>query len=134
MTKTEKESILDNYIGFSNLLRTWLTTYGIGFFVFVASQQDIVSALSDNKAKATYILGCMIVALSLQVIAAFIYKYSMAYVHEGYGKREVKEKWWYRLAYFFYSSYIIEIIIDAGTIALYLIGTYTLIALMVGLA
>lgn len=130
MTKPESESILENYVGFSNLLRTWLTTYGIGFFAFVASQTEIVAKLSANKEAASCVLICIISALSLQVFAAFIYKYSMAFVHQGYGSTTKGRV--YKLAFCLYSSYWIELLIDFLTISLYVFGTFKLIKLVVG--
>lgn len=119
------------YAGFSNLLRTWFTTYGIAFLAFIASQKEIVDVLKTNKSNAYYILLVTLSGIALQALAAMLYKYSMAYLSKGEAEVHFKSTRRYRISKYLEDAYWFEIAIDLGTIALLLIGTAKLIITLV---
>ncbi len=132
MSVNEKP-MLSNYIGFSNVLRTWLTTYGIGFFVFIASQEKIIEKLKLSIDSTYCLLTIMIVALGVQVFAAFIYKFSMAYlsvVEEQGEDSAFKSTRRYSISKSIFESFAFEAVLDLISIGLYVWGTLKLVSIL----
>lgn len=119
------------YVGFSNLLRTWFTTYGIAFLAFIASQKEIVEALKGDRRNAYCILIVTLVGISLQAMAAMLYKYSMAYLSKGEAEDTFKSTRRFKTSKYLEDAYWFEIVIDLGTIALLIFGTAKLIITLV---
>lgn len=127
------QPMLSNYIGFSNVLRTWLTSYGIGFFVFIASQEKITAKLKSSLEETNCLLIIMIVALGIQVFAAFIYKFSMAYLsvaEEQGSDGGFQNTRRYKVSKAIYESFVFEAILDSASIGLYVWGTLKLVAIL----
>jgi hypothetical protein len=125
--------MLRNYIGFSNVLRTWLTSYGIGFFVFVASQETIINKLKSSLDETNCLLIIMVVALGIQVFAAFIYKFSMAYLsvaEEQGSDGDFKNTRRYKVSEKVYKSFVFEALLDLASISLYVWGTLKLVVIL----
>lgn len=119
------------YGSFSKLLRTWLISYGIGLIVFLVSQKTTVETLKKHPDQATTFFTILLAGVAVQVLAAFIYKYSMGYLYYGELEgNEYKKKRRYKVADWFSEALFIELIFDAVTIILYIFATYKIIGIM----
>ena len=80
---TEKaRPYLDSYLDYSRRLRTWLMAYGIGALILFASQETFSKMLKNTDISKPIIL-VFLVGVSIQILAAFVYKISMWYVFHG---------------------------------------------------
>ncbi len=115
----------DAYSSFSTSLRSWLIAYGIGAPVLFASQAAF-SRVLDRSDLTVPILTMFLVGVSLQIVMALIYKYSLWYIYLTIGGRLPKKCLRYKFASYITDQSWAEILIDVATIALFAIATVRL--------
>ncbi len=129
MSSNDKSDFYEPYKGFSKLLRTWLVTYGIGAIFLISSQAVISKALQTNQIIAKDIINFLIIGLVIQVIAAFLYKYSMLYLYHGETDEKLKNTFRYKIADFLSECVLLEMIFDILTIVVFAKATYLIAAI-----
>lgn len=115
------------YVQYSRTLRAWLVAYGIGVPVLLASQ-DIIAKAIIKAGTGKWITWLFLCGVVVQVIATFLYKYSMEYLyHEETGAklegtfRLTAAKWLSNTIWF-------EIVLDLISILLFVCGTFMVVA------
>lgn len=130
-----KESgFYDSYEKFSNLLRTWLVTYGIGALVFLSSQDVLIEALGENDSSELVVL-LLFIGIGAQVFGALIYKYSMEILYHGELMDQTKDATKaylksdrYVISEWFSESICFELLIDGITVVFYFWATYEMVS------
>ena len=115
------------YASFSRTLRTWLVAYGIGAPVLFASQDAFVCILA-KPIQGVIIIGLFLLGTMVQIIATFLYKYSMGYIYFGELKKEFMETRRYKISNWLSEAMWLEISFDIITIVSFVSATvYVLI-------
>lgn len=122
----------ETYTKLSNLLRTWMTVFGIGFFVFVVSQKEVLTILKAQPHEARVISLLVLAGLCAQIVIALAYKLTSGYEHHGTLYDHFRKSKRYRLSEWFNNLYAIEILVDISTVSCYVYATYALVRLAWG--
>lgn len=115
------------YSRFSRTLRAWLVAYGVGVPVLLVSQAMIARAII-RAGTGGLITWVFLGGVAIQVLAALLYKYSMAYLYSAEvdpglnGTRRVRVAEWLANATW------LEALFDAASIALFIWGTFLAVA------
>jgi hypothetical protein len=115
------------YIQYARTLRAWFVAYGIGVPVLLVSQEYIARAIikaGNGKVIAWLFLG----GVAVQVLAAFLYKYAMNYLYCDEISDELEGSWRLRIAEWLSDAVWLEMLFDVLSIALFVYGTFLVVA------
>ena len=117
----------DAYASFSRTLRAWLVAYGVGVPVLLVSQEFIASAIvrAGNGALVTWLF---LAGVAIQVIAALLYKYSMAYLYFSAADSGLDGGLRVKAAEWLSNAIWLEALFDITSIVLMVWGTYLVVA------
>ncbi len=124
MSDNKKSEFFEPYANFSKLLRTWLVSYGIGAIFFISSQSVISTVLQEHKETSKYIISLLISGLVIQVVAAFLYKYSMLYLYHGETDTKLQNSLRYKIADKLSEFILLEMLFDIFSIIIFSYATY----------
>lgn len=114
--KTPKETgFYEAYAGFARTLRTWLAAYGIGAPVLFASQAAFATILKETQATVC-IIGLFLIGVSLQLIAALLYKATMWYLYYGELYHEFQRTRRYKMSDCLSEQLWLEMCFDIGSV------------------
>lgn len=97
VTVNKESGFYEPYARYSNLLRTWLVTYGVGAIAFLASQKTIVDALKGNS-EAKLIIIRFFLGIVSQIFGAFLYKFTMGVIYHKEIYLIKDRNYWYKIA------------------------------------
>jgi len=127
LTPKEESGFYEAYAHFSRTLRAWLVAYGIGAPVLLVSQEFIAHAII--KAGAGGLITWLFLAgVAIQVSAALLYKYSMAYLYFAETDSMPEGAWQVVLSAWLSRAVWIEALFDLASIALFVWGTFLVVA------
>lgn len=117
------------YIRYSVALRSWLIAYGIGVPVLLVSQ-DLI-AKSIMKAGAGKLIAALFLAgVAIQVLAAFLYKYSQEYLYADESGAKLKGTRRLAVAEWLSDSIWFEMLLDVVSLILFVCGTFEVVAVV----
>ncbi|MGH8369832.1 MAG: hypothetical protein ACRESC_02510 [Gammaproteobacteria bacterium] len=115
------------YMQYARTLRAWFVAYGIGVPVLLVSQEFIARAII-KAATGELITWLFLVGVAVQVLAAFLYKYSMVYLYFDEIDDELKGSLRLKLAIWLSNAIWLEMLFDLISIALFSWGTFLVVA------
>ncbi len=121
-TKRKECEFYEPYAAFSRTMRAWLVAYGIGAPALLASQ-DAFKAILVVSNHAAFIIGSFLCGVSVQIIAAFIYKYSMGYLYFGELEKSFDKTKRYKVANWFSLAMWLEMLFDIISIGSFALAT-----------
>lgn len=127
--KSGSSVYFEPYRHYSQVLRAWLVAYGIGVPVLLLSQSEVVVKIIPSG-NGTIIIFLFLLGVSIQVLVALIYKYSMAILYEHENCLSIANSLRYKTARYFSEKYWPDAIGDLVTICVYIIGTYVIATTM----
>jgi hypothetical protein len=111
------------YKDHSNILRTWLTAYGVGASVLLLSQEKLWEKLGQaGNLKEVAIL--FLIGVAFQALLAALNKYVMWSCYYGAANKKYAECWIFRASKRIASYAWIDLLADAASIAAFVWGTY----------
>lgn len=126
--KQKQESgFYKSYANFSRTLRAWLVAYGVGVPVLLVSQEFIVRAII-TAGNGKLITWLFLVGVSIQVLAALLYKYSMAYLYSNEVEPKLNNTLRVKAAKWLSDAVWLEALFDLSTIVLLIWGTFLVVA------
>jgi len=131
MVNTHKKSddsiFYEPYAHFSRTLRAWLVAYGVGVPVLLVSQQFIARAII-KAGTGGLITWLFLIGVAIQVLAALLYKYSMAYLYSAEVEPDLNTTWRVKTAEWLSNAVWLEALFDITSIALLVCGTFMVVA------
>ncbi len=124
--KTDDSSFYESYAHFSRTLRAWLVAYGVGVPVLLVSQEFIAKAIIKSGTGAL-ITWLFLVGVAIQVLAALLYKYSMAYLYSSEVEPELNNTWRVKAAEWLSNAIWLEALFDVIAIVLFVWGTFLVV-------
>jgi hypothetical protein len=119
------------YVEFARTLRTWFVAYGIGAPVLVLNQEslreDFVTDPSARRIAWSFLAG-----VALQIAAAITYKVAMWYQYMGELDDTFCTTKRYKLSEWVSTALWLELLFDAGTIALFAFATVSVVRIITG--
>lgn len=126
-TPKEERGFYESYAHFSRTLRAWLVAYGVGVPVLLVSQEFIAHAIIRAQSGGM-ITWLFLVGVGVQVLAAILYKYSMAYLYFAEIDSLADETWQVGLAAWLSRAIWLEALFDVTSIALFVGATFMVVA------
>ncbi len=127
LNKTRADSgFYESYAHFSRTLRAWLVAYGVGVPVLLVSQEFIAKAII-NEGTGGWITWLFLIGVAIQVLAALLYKYSMAYLYSAEVESELNGTWRVKIAEWLSNAVWLEALFDLVSIALFVCGTFMVV-------
>ena len=133
---TQEESARDDtgffqpYSEFSKNLRTWFLAYGIGAPALLLSNQTAWSAVKQGG-QLRVVAALFLIGVALQIAEALLYKHAMWHLYFAELDARHKASSWYKAADWLSNAYSLEIVIDLGTVALFVAATVVLFVSLV---
>lgn len=128
MQKPKEESgFYESYAHFSRTLRAWLVAYGVGVPVLLVSQEFIARAII-KAGTGGFITWLFLVGVAVQVLAALLYKYSMACLYFAETDSIPDDTWQVGLSVWLSRSLWLEVLFDVVSICLFVCGTFWVVA------
>ena len=115
--KTDDSSFYESYAHFSRTLRAWLVAYGVGVPVLLVSQEFIAKAII-KAGTGRLITWLFLIGVAIQVLAALLYKYSMAYLYSAEVEPDLNTTWRVKTAEWLSNAVWLEALFDITSIAL----------------
>lgn len=115
------------YIQYSRTLRAWFVAYGIGVPVLLVSQEFIARAII-KAGTGELITWLFLSGVAVQVLAAFLYKYSMNYLYFDEFGNELERTLRLRFAIWLSNAIWLEMLFDVVSIVLFVYGTFKVVA------
>jgi hypothetical protein len=111
------------YAHYARQLKTWFVAYGIGApTIFATNERISVKLLHNPEAERIFIF--FLCGVALQILSALLNKYSMWYAYQNeigeIGNTSIK----FKISSWYSKNNHTEIIIDLGTICLFMVATY----------
>jgi len=125
--KTIDSNFYEPYAHFSRTLRAWLVAYGVGVPVLLVSQQFIAKAII-KAGTGGLITWLFLIGVAIQVLAALLYKYSMAYLYSSEVEPELNNTWHVKAAEWLSNAIWLEALFDIAAIVLFVWGTFLVVA------
>jgi hypothetical protein len=125
--KSDESGFYGSYIHYARILRAWLVAYGVGVPVLLVSQEFIASAII-RKGTGGLITWLFLAGVAVQIIEIFIYKYSQEYLYHDELGAELKNTRRLALAEWFSNTIWFEIVLDLVSMALFVCGTFLVVA------
>jgi hypothetical protein len=125
--KTDNSSFYESYAHFSRTLRAWLVAYGVGVPVLLVSQEFIAKAIIRANTGGL-ITWLFLTGVAIQVLAALLYKYSMAYLYNSEENSELNDTWRVQAAVWLSRAIWLEALFDVTAIGLFVWGTFLVVA------
>ncbi|MGB9428589.1 MAG: hypothetical protein WCC11_01715 [Gammaproteobacteria bacterium] len=125
--KTDDSSFYESYAHFSRTLRAWLVAYGVGVPVLLVSQEFIAKAIIKSGTGAL-ITWLFLIGVAIQVLAALLYKYSMAYLYSAEVDAALNETRRVKAAEWLSNTVWLEALFDVVSIALFVCGTFMVVS------
>jgi len=123
--RQDEQGYFDAYAAYSRTLRTWLVAYGIGAPVLFASQQCFGKVIAKPDVVCP-IAFYFLVGVGVQILVAFLYKYTMEFLYWGETDSAFKETRQWQVAYWISEQIWPEILLDLVSIASFAKATYDL--------
>lgn len=117
----QESGFYEAYAGFAGNLRTWFIAFGIGAPVVLLSQDHAWSAIS-RSGKGSMLAALFFGGVAVQVFAGLMYKTVMWYLYIGELKPEFQKTTRHGIADWLSESYLIEVLLDIATAALFTWG------------
>ncbi|MGH8322043.1 MAG: hypothetical protein ACRESI_08820 [Gammaproteobacteria bacterium] len=117
----------ESYASFSRTLRAWLVAYGVGVPVLLVSQQFIAKAII-KAGSGGLVTWLFLAGVAIQVLAALLYKYSMAYLYNAEVDSSLNETRRVKAAEWLSNAVWLEALFDVVSIALFVCGTFMVVA------
>ena len=95
--------------------------------VLLVSQEFIAKAIIKSGTGAL-ITWLFLIGVAIQVLAALLYKYSMAYLYNSEGNSELNDTWRVQMAEWLSKTVWLEALFDVAAIALFVLGTFKVVA------
>lgn len=111
------------YKDHSNVLRTWLTAYGVGAPVLLLSQEKLWEKLGQ-AGNLTAVAIAFLLGVALQAVLAAINKYVMWSCYYGAVNKQYAEGWLFKFSQKVACYAWIDLLADAVSIASFGWGTY----------
>jgi hypothetical protein len=124
----DANAFYDAYSRFSNTLRGWLVGYGIGGPVLLATQDKLAQRLTDAGVIGD-VIQLFLLAITLQVVEAILYKYAMWYQYRAASGDS--GKWFQRASEYLSTATWLEASFDVASVGL--LASATWVAIRVGL-
>ncbi|MGH2510940.1 MAG: hypothetical protein ACRESX_04730 [Gammaproteobacteria bacterium] len=125
--KFRDSEFYESYAHFSRTLRAWLVAYGVGVPVLLVSQQFIAKAII-KAGTGGLITWLFLVGVAIQVLAALLYKYSMAYLYNAEVDPGLNETRRVKAAEWLSNAVWLEALFDVVSIALFVCGTFMVVS------
>jgi hypothetical protein len=119
------------YASFARLLRAWLVAYGIGVPVLIFSHDKVTEVLAKSQ-QGQNIVMLFLIGVCLQVAGAMLFKTTEWYLFVGEVDSGFLTCWRYRIAEWISNQFWIELLLDIGTIGLFVSGTYKALFIIAG--
>lgn len=113
----------DVYKDHSNVLRTWLTAYGVGVPVLMLSQEKIWSKVV-SAGLLEFVAALFLFGVVIQVILLSINKYVMWSCYYGTISKLYAQGRWYSLSASLSCRAWVDLVVDIISIVCFAIGTY----------
>ncbi|MGH8373283.1 MAG: hypothetical protein ACRETO_11215 [Gammaproteobacteria bacterium] len=115
------------YIQYARTLRAWFVAYGIGVPVLLVSQEFIAKAII-KAGTGELITWLFLIGVAVQVLAAFLYKYSMNYLYFDEFSDELEGTRRLKFAIWLSNAIWLEMLFDVVSIGLFSWGTFLVVA------
>lgn len=125
-SSVSESGLYDAYGGFARTLRTWFIAYGVGAPVLFLSNDGAWKALQEAGCSRE-VTWRFLIGVSLQIVAAIIYKTAMWYLYVGELEILAKSTWRYRASEFLSEAFWLEAAFDLLT--LFFFGSATVLVL-----
>lgn len=119
------------YVSFARVLRAWLVAYGIGAPVLIFSQDKVAEVLAKSH-QGQNIVMLFLIGVCLQVAGAMLFKMTEWYLFCGEVDSGFLTCWRYRIAEWISNQFWIELLLDIGTIGLFVSATYKALFIIAG--
>ena len=116
----------------SKVLRTWLVAYGIGAPVLFLTNDSLAEKLAESGMSAG-VSARFLLGVAAQVGLAALNKTVMwvcYYAERTPPPPPVQEYWWAKTAYWIGKSFLIDLVVDVGTLVLFGSATWILFGLV----
>mgnify|MGYP001545886079 CR=1 FL=1 len=123
----EESGFYESYAHFSRTLRAWLVAYGVGVPVLLVSQEFIARAII-KAGTGGLITWLFLAGVAIQVLAALLYKYSMAYLYSAEVEPALNTTRRVRVAEWLSDAIWLEALFDIVAIVLFVSGTFKVVA------
>jgi len=125
--KADDSSFYESYAHFSRTLRAWLVAYGVGVPVLLVSQEFIAKSII-KAGTGSLITWLFLTGVAIQVLAALLYKYSMAYLYNSEGDTLLNNTWRVQASEWLSKTIWLEALFDITSISLLVWGTFMVVA------
>lgn len=115
------------YIQYARTLRAWFVAYGIGVPVLLVSQEFIARAII-KAGTGELITWLFLSGVAAQVLAAFLYKYSMNYLYFDELGNKLEGTLRLKFAIWLSNAIWLEMLFDVISIGLFSWGTFMVVA------
>ncbi|HET7922995.1 MAG TPA: hypothetical protein VFM15_09600 [Gammaproteobacteria bacterium] len=122
----EESGFFEPYAHFSRTLRAWLVAYGVGVPVLLISQESIAQAIIRAGA-GSLIAWLFLAGVAIQILAALLYKYSMAYLYGAEIEPKLGATRRVRIAEWLSDVIWLEALFDIVSITLFVCGTFKVV-------
>ena len=113
----------------SKVLRTWLVAYGIGAPVLFLTNDTLAARLAESGSSAS-VGALFLLGVAAQVGLAAVNKTMMWACYYSERNPSVQERWWSKAAYWLGKFFLIDLMIDVVTLALFGSATWILFGLL----
>ena len=117
-TTPTETGFYEAYAGFAKTLRTWLVAYGIGVPVLFASQATFATILREKDA-AVCIICLFLFGVTLQVVAALLFKATMWYLYFGELYSDFQSTRRHRVSDWLSEQLWLEMCFDIGSVVMF---------------
>jgi len=118
------------YSEFAKNLRTWFLAYGIGAPALLLSNQTAWAAVKQGG-QLRIVAALFLIGVALQIAEALLYKHAMWHLYFAELDSRHKGSGWYKAADWLSNAYALELLIDLGTVALFVAATVVLFVSLV---
>ncbi len=120
----------EKYSEYNKILRSWFIAFGIGGPALFLTNKELRDELI-SKAQMESVALLFLVAVFIQVIAAYVNKSANWYVYMGGEKQNLKDNRWYKFNRWLINQFWMDIVMDLGTLSLFAVAAAKVLLIFV---
>ena len=111
----------EKYSEYNKILRSWFIAFGIGGPALFLTNKEVRDELI-SKTQMESVAFLFLVAVFIQVVAAYVNKSTNWYVYMGGEKQHLKDTRWYKFNRWLIDQFWIDIVLDLVTLSLFAVA------------
>lgn len=120
----------EKYGEYNKILRSWFIAFGIGGpALFLTNKEVREELICKTQMKSVAVL--FLVAVFIQVVAAYVNKSANWYVYMGGLKQRLKDTRWYKFNRWLMDQLWIDVVLDLGTLSLFAVAATKVLLIFV---